>query len=71
MDAGELKVVLDELREIHSKELERQVYACEEHQQQKAEEVCIKHGGHEFVRGEVPGFTGRIACKFCDKVKVA
>lgn len=63
MDAAELQIVITELRQIHEAQIIRITNEGFDNEQGRAEEVCVSHGGHEFVdigRGVVCR-----KCKFC------
>ncbi len=67
MDVLELKVVLEELRGLHQGQIDRLGYERDEREDRRAEDVCEKHGGHEFVDDKSPSALVRKVCKFCGK----
>lgn len=70
MDAEELKVVLEELHRLKDETVIRITNEGFTERQKRAEEVCVKHGGHEYVSRSRDGYANhRQECKFCDKIK--
>ncbi|KKM08049.1 hypothetical protein LCGC14_1727790 [marine sediment metagenome] len=67
MNAEELKMVLTELREIHNAHIEQLGCRYVEQEQRRVEQVCLRHGGHEFVDTYLTGTTKQ--CKFCGAYK--
>lgn len=66
MDAEELKVVLDEIRDIHKGHIEKLGYERDEREQRRAEEMCAIRGPHEYTASDVNFRAGK-HCKFCGK----
>ena len=70
MDAEELKVVLEELHRLKDETVIRINNDSLYEIQRRAEEVCVKHGGHEYVSRSKHGYANhRVECKFCDKIE--
>lgn len=65
MDAEELKVVLEEIRNMHSAEIAQ--LQCLS--QQTTEAVCEKRGPHEYIDDNSYASCIAKVCKFCGKNK--